>query len=295
MLKLITLLAFAFAACNGDAIQNLERFGSLNKYYYYSNAQRNSITLTEDHFPTGNDTAARFNNNWDIVVIIHGHSGTATTTINPIVKDAFLTSGDYNVIVVDWSSFSLSTYSTAVMAVTGVGSSIATFLKNLKLPLNKVHIVGFNLGAHVAGVTGRNLEGKVARITGLDPSARDWENNVLRLGTNDAQYVEVIHTDGSGVNKNGLGVAIGHIDFFVNGRLVQPGCTNNLCSHNRAYEVFAATITHGKHYGNQCSTEAEITANNCRGFIVEMGTAKVVKHGSGMFRVNTGMRYPFHL
>lgn len=79
---------------------------------------------------------------------------------------AFLRSGNYNVIVVDWSSFSLSTYSTAVMAVTGVGSSIATFLKNLKLPLNKVHIVGFNLGAHVAGVTGRNLEGKVARITG---------------------------------------------------------------------------------------------------------------------------------
>ena len=38
------------------------------------------------------------------------------------------------------------------------------------LSLNNVHIVGFSLGAQVAGKAGAVLNGSLARITGLDPA-----------------------------------------------------------------------------------------------------------------------------
>ena len=37
--------------------------------------------------------------------------------------------------------------------------------------LNDIHIVGFSLGAQVAGKAGVTLNGALARITGLDPAS----------------------------------------------------------------------------------------------------------------------------
>ena len=36
--------------------------------------------------------------------------------------------------------------------------------------LSDIHIVGFSLGAQVAGKAGADLSGNLARITGLDPA-----------------------------------------------------------------------------------------------------------------------------
>lgn len=35
-----------------------------------------------------------------------------------------------------------------------------------QVSLDRLHLVGFDLGAHVIGFTGRTLSGQVARITG---------------------------------------------------------------------------------------------------------------------------------
>lgn len=83
---------------------------------------------------------------------------------------ALLVNEDANVIVVDWSAYARLSYSDAVKAVPDVGVNIGFFIKLLvdadKVSLDRLHIIGFNLGAHIAGYAGRYLESCVARITG---------------------------------------------------------------------------------------------------------------------------------
>ena len=64
--------------------------------------------------------------------------------------------------------------------------------------------------------------------TGLDPAGPgfDIKNVTTRLDKGDADFVDVIHTDvGRGGANLGMVEAIGHVDFYPNGRnLKQPGC-----------------------------------------------------------------------
>lgn len=46
-----------------------------------------------------------------------------------------------------------------------VGRQLAKLIRSLNVPLEKVHLIGFSLGAHVAGFAGAEL-GNVSRITG---------------------------------------------------------------------------------------------------------------------------------
>lgn len=43
-----------------------------------------------------------------------------------------------------------------------------------------------------------------------------------KLGKDDAEFVDVIHTD---VLARGVLASAGHVDFYVNGGIEQPGCT----------------------------------------------------------------------
>ena len=46
----------------------------------------------------------------------------------------------------------------------------------ISFQLSDIHIVGFSLGAQVAGKIGVDLNGNLARITGLDPAGFEkWE------------------------------------------------------------------------------------------------------------------------
>ena len=75
-----------------------------------------------------------------------------------------------NVIVVDWKRLALSPYNTAVSGVPDIGRGVGQFLAFINritgAPYNNMHLVGFSLGAHVVGNAGRELGGRVARITG---------------------------------------------------------------------------------------------------------------------------------
>ncbi|XP_067626693.1 pancreatic lipase-related protein 2 isoform X2 [Eurosta solidaginis] len=194
---------------------------------------------------------------------MHGFSESATgeNQSSQRLKDAFLKSGNYNVILVDWSPLTaLPWYTNAVENLPSAARFIARFLRFLVASgyqTRLIHLIGFSLGAEVAGFVGKQLlEWGVVlpRITGLDPPLPLFEsyNGNHHLTHTCAHFVDVIHTDGGLL---GNAEPMGHADFYPNGgRALQPGCVrqeigNNRwlgiiigCSHQRAWEYFLESI-----------------------------------------------------
>ncbi|XP_026315668.1 lipase member H-B-like isoform X2 [Hyposmocoma kahamanoa] len=213
-------------------------------------------------------------------VIVHGYGGKGTDSMSLVLRDAFLGSGNTNVIVVDWTVAAGSNM--ASEAVPAIADNVAELLKLMvisnKISKTKLHLVGFDLGAHVVGNVGRIFQG-VARITALNPyGADEWMLSNNHLRATDARYVEVIHTE---VSQIGLPVAVGDVDFFPQGGVRQPGCQDLDCSHNRAWKLFAASLTHGGLIGHRCETirNALDLERFCTGFALPLGTNELVKYG----------------
>lgn len=82
--------------------------------------------------------------------------------------------------------------------------------------LRNVTIVGHSLGAHIAGRTAKLLktDDKIAVIIGLDPAGVgfDFSDSTRCLSKSDADYVQVIHTDGT---KFGTLEPLGHGMFYA--------------------------------------------------------------------------------
>lgn len=141
-----------------------------------------------------------------------------------------------NIIAVDWGRLAtLPCYPTAAVNTRQAGECIASFLmkltqSNRSFRANKLHIIGFSLGAHVAAFTSNALEKltgqKVDRITGLDPALPFFATSRKhkKLDATDADFVDVIHTN---LGIFGKIENSGHIDFYVNGGSTQPMCNSS--------------------------------------------------------------------
>lgn len=71
-------------------------------------------------------------------------------------------------VCVDWGPGSaVPNYVRAAANTRLVGRQLAKLVRSLNVPLEKVHLIGFSLGAHVAGFAGAEL-GNVSRITGIN-------------------------------------------------------------------------------------------------------------------------------
>lgn len=224
----------------------------------------------------------------DTLFIIHGWKSSSESSINYKIKENILSQNDLNVFVVDWSPIAGQTYKIAHEAVVKVGVYVAGFVSELKsqygLNIRKVKFVGHSLGAHVAGCAGRELylcnnlilgkimflgaalDGQVERILGLDPAGPGFtaENLTTRLDKGDARMVSVIHTNG---DLLGLGISMGHADYWPNGGKSQPGCIldiTGLCSHVRAYEYYTESLISSKDFiATKCTSYSDYTAGKC--------------------------------
>lgn len=82
--------------------------------------------------------------------------------------------------------------------------------------LEDLSLVGHSLGAHVAGCAAKRLNSqkKIGSIIGLDPAAigYDFDETENRLSENDAEYVQVIHTD---IAKFGMAKPMGHGTHYI--------------------------------------------------------------------------------
>ncbi|XP_078317695.1 pancreatic lipase-related protein 2-like [Crassostrea virginica] len=203
-------------------------------------------------------------------VIIHGFTNSIKSTWLYEMKDAFLKKDDFNVIIVAWGRGATApNYNQAVSNTRMVGTQLRLIIDMLVRAGGQVgdmHLVGHSLGAHTAGYTGRLLHGRLGRITGMDPAEPDFEHLSpgIRLDPADANFVDIIHTNGAPISSLGYGLmqVSGHVDFYVNGGEKQPGCQNQItgffgslltfnttaigeavaCSHGRAHVYFTESI-----------------------------------------------------
>ncbi|XP_049872122.1 pancreatic triacylglycerol lipase-like [Pectinophora gossypiella] len=280
---------------NMEAIEDYTRNPNNNEYLLWTRrTQIFSETLEMNN--ANSITRSSFNPNVPTVVIVHGWLSSRYTDPNPTVRRAYLNKGNFNVITVCWRRLAAMDYATAARGVPAIGRGVGQFLIFLNrvtgAPFDQMHLVGFSLGAHVVGNAGRETGGRVARVTGLDPAGPLWNYNRERLSASDGIYTESIHTDG-GLGGLGIGSAITQVDFFPNGGNSQPGCLLNMCNHNRAWELFAASVTHNHLIGRECTSTTQITWNTCRGQQLHLGNDNLRKTGRGMYRLDTGRNYPY--
>lgn len=90
------------------------------------------------------------------------------------MSSAYLHRGGVNIVIVDWSPMcAFPWYSHAVLNTRVAARYLAKFIEYLVsrgFRLSKIHLIGFSLGAEIAGFTGKNLKiGKLPRITGRCP------------------------------------------------------------------------------------------------------------------------------
>ncbi|XP_032672754.1 uncharacterized protein LOC116844814 [Odontomachus brunneus] len=197
-------------------------------------------------------------------VIVHGFGSNCNHLWVYDMRSALMNIQDCNLVCVDWGPGSaVPNYVRAAANTRLVGRQLAKLIRSLNVPLEKVHMIGFSLGAHVAGFAGAEL-GNVSRITGLDPAGPLFESQdpMVRLDATDANFVDVIHSNGEQLLLGGLGSwqPMGHVDYYPNGGKMQSGCSNiffgavtdiiwssdvegkSLCNHRRAYKFFTESV-----------------------------------------------------
>ncbi|RVE54441.1 hypothetical protein evm_000926 [Chilo suppressalis] len=269
--------------------------GASNLYWLYTRRNPEEYQLLIH----GNESSiinSNFQADKPTIVQVHGWSTTGGNSLfNRVTKKALLEVEDYNIIVVDWRAISTGSYVVSVNAVPSVGESIGLFVDWLLATTggswNKVHLIGFSLGAHAIGNAGRAAGGRAARLTGFDPAGPLWRLNSNRLASSNGQYVEAIHTN-AGVM--GILIPVGDVDFYPNGGALQPGCgADPNCHHDRAYEFFAASISTGHLVGQKCEDLTEATAGRCSGTPLSLGGTDLNKRASGLYAMRTGDTWPF--
>ncbi|CAL1299426.1 unnamed protein product [Larinioides sclopetarius] len=170
-----------------------------------------------------------FNATYPLKFLIHGF-----LTDDPRsweMKSKMLELYTYNVILMDWRKYNSPPYFLSAVNTLLVGHELANFIQFLNssngVDLQNVHLIGHSLGAHVAGVAGKETP-NLGRISGLDPALPLFSSNSIlhRLTYTDADFVDVIHTN---IDILGFGIpeAIGHQDFYPNGGYDQPECVAN--------------------------------------------------------------------
>lgn len=168
-------------------------------------------------------------------------------TLKNTVPIEFLLKEDCNFVAVDWENLAnnINYYSSAAntQEVGILTGNFVNFLISFGSELSKLHIIGFSLGAHVAGKAGSTINGLVPRITGLDPAYPGFslENTDERLDTSDAEFVDIVHTNSATLLQGGLSFPfpIGHVDFWPNGGVAQPVTMKSLENFNSSVSQFA--------------------------------------------------------
>ncbi|XP_050421953.1 phospholipase A1 member A-like [Adelges cooleyi] len=182
-----------------------------------------------------------------LVVILHGYSGSQNSNEMVVLRDEYLKGpADRNVITVDYSKIvsSGNGFVRSIYILPSLSEHIAKLLISLmeiRKEITYCHVVGFSIGAHIAGLVGNIFTQKglmLNRITALDPLKLLLSNVNVEISPSSAKFVDVIHSN----DVIGISKPIGTVDVYVNDGKNQPGCDTDWCSHMVSVYLFAASI-----------------------------------------------------
>ncbi|XP_042315847.1 lipase member I isoform X2 [Sceloporus undulatus] len=189
------------------------------------------------------------------IIIIHGYRPTGAPPVwIDKIKDLLLERENVNIIIVDWNRGATTmNYPSAVSNAKKLVDILKNMIDQMRengASLDSIYMIGVSLGAHVAGFVGKAYNGKIGRITGLDPAGPSFTGKLPheRLDYSDAQFVDVIHTD---IDALGYRKPLGNIDFYPNGGTDQPGCPKTIlggiahyfkCDHQRSVFLYMSSL-----------------------------------------------------
>ncbi|EDS34113.1 lipoprotein lipase [Culex quinquefasciatus] len=233
-------------------------------------------------------------------ILVHGWVGDSESEVIGPLAQEYLKKGDVNVIGVIWTKGARTIYGFARKRVGAVGDLVAKLvgrLLDLGQVVDQIGMIGHSLGAHVVGLAGKKTPQKVAYIVGLDPAQPYFlmSKPQGRLADTDAQYVEVLHTNGDWL---AFFTNIGTADFYPNGGKKQPGCGRlfyRRCSHKRAVTIFKESLMAKGYYANRCPSLDKLN-HKCNLGRVEFGEVDVhplMKKPRGVYYFETNANPPF--
>ncbi|KAG4068087.1 hypothetical protein HA402_001512 [Bradysia odoriphaga] len=196
---------------------------------------------------TSNISLSNFDRRHPVKIIIHGYSANMFLTPLIVMKDEYLQRSNFNLIYVDWSPLAPSPcYLSAVHNIKHVGACIAQLVERiLDLGTDKIHVIGFSLGAHITNYIAVNMKSfKIPRITGLDPAMPLFMgvSEDEKLDPSDADFVDVIHTNALLQGK--IGTMWSCRLLYEWGRFATRTFLPDplACSHHRAPQYYAESI-----------------------------------------------------
>ncbi|KAJ0173869.1 hypothetical protein K1T71_011018 [Dendrolimus kikuchii] len=209
-----------------------------------------------------------------IVIYIPGWWNTPNDESSQAVVNALLITNPLVLLIDTQDSFSRG-YVSSASRVKPLSRSLYSFIQRLSLngidPAT-LHIVGFSLGAHVAGLAGKLLQKRlsqsIGKITALDPAKPCFSRPTQRLQRDDANFVHVIHSSPGVV---GLEVPIGHLDVYINGVSgTQPECIGRSlsaqCDHSMSWRLYTASVNDSRALlARYCDDWNSLVNRDCKG------------------------------
>ncbi|XP_017006713.2 pancreatic triacylglycerol lipase [Drosophila takahashii] len=276
--------------------------GRSNEVSFYLYTQQNPTEGQEIKADASSIEDSHFDKNHGTRFVIHGWKGRYTDSMNVDITNAWLSRGDFNVIVVNWDRSQSVDYAMSVRGVPGAGTKVGEMIEYLHehhgMSLETLKVIGHSLGAHVAGYAGKQVGNqRVHTIVGLDPALPlfSYDTPEKRLSSEDAFYVESIQTNGG---VKGFVKPIGKATFYVSGGRKQPGCGVDIagtCSHARSVLYYAEAVTENNFGTIQCQDYLAALANECGSTFsnVRLAEERNADNVEGHFYVPVNSEAPF--
>ena len=185
---------------NPIEVQIEPMFNAVNEVFFvlFTRNNRNGVRIGMD---INGIRSTTYNSAHPTRFIIHGWNNDQNAAVNKLITEAYLTRGDFNVIVVDWGAGANTVnYISARNRINEVGPVVATLIdfmnENGLISFNRLNVIGHSLGGQTAGIVGKKVtRGTIQTIFALDPAGPLFNMNAPneRVTPNDAGTDFLLH------------------------------------------------------------------------------------------------------